>query len=293
MTATSTARGRINPVPGAGIGRETRASWAFVERNFYLVRRYWHLELAFLIFNVASAMSVLYIGEAQMQREAAAGGAASDRLDLVLYLGIGTVVWAYLRAVFANIGEMVAWERWEGTIEYTMMAPISRLTHMLGVSLFSIIYGLARSALLLGVLALFFRVDLSRANLAGATLVLLVGSLSFIGFGIMAATLPLLFPERGDEMTFVISSILLLVSGVYYPVSVLPAWMQPLATVSPATYVLDGMRATILDGAATTEIGGFLLPILILGVAALPVGLAIFNRAERYAKRTGRLKRSG
>ena len=276
-------------LPGAGIWWETRASLAFVERNLYLVRRYWHLELAFLIFNVASAMSVLYIGEAQMQ----AGGSGEGRVDLVLYLGIGTVVWAYLRAVFSNVGEMVAWERWEGTIEYTMMAPISRLAHMLGVSLFSIVYGIVRSALLLGVLALFFSVDLSNANLGGAVVILLVGSISFLGFGIMAAVLPLLFPERGEEMTFVISSILLLVSGVYYPISVLPDWMEPLATISPATYVLEGMRAALLDGTATTALGPSILPILLLGVLTLPIGIAIFGWGERYAKRTGRLKRSG
>ena len=278
-------------LPGAGIWWETRASLAFVERNLYLVRRYWHLELAFLVFNVASAMSVLYIGEAQMQ---ASGGASREgQLDLVLYLGIGTVVWAYLRAVFSNVGEMVAWERWEGTIEYTMMAPISRLAHMLGVSLFSIIYGLARSALLLGVLALFFSVDLSNANLGGAAVILLVGSVSFLGFGIMAAVLPLLFPERGEEMTFVISSILLLVSGVYYPISVLPDWMEPLATVSPATYVLEGMRAALLEGTPTMALGPSILPILILGALTLPIGIAVFGWGERYAKRTGRLKRSG
>jgi len=251
-------------LPGAGFWWETRASLAFVERNLYLVRRYWHLELAFLIFNVASAMSVLYIGEAQMQASGSSGS-RDGQLDLVLFLGIGTVVWAYLRAVFANVGEMVAWERWEGTIEYTMMAPISRLAHMLGVSLFSIIYGLARSALLLGVLSLFFSVDLSKANVAGAGIVLLAGSISFLGFGIMAAVLPLLFPERGEEMTFVISSILLLVSGVYYPISVLPDWMEPLATISPATYVLEGMRAALLDGAPTSALGPSLVPTLILG----------------------------
>jgi ABC-2 type transport system permease protein len=284
-------RPAASPLPGAGLWWETRASLAFVERNLYLVRRYWHLELAFLIFNVASAMSVLYIGEAQMQ--ASGGGSREGQLDLVLFLGIGTVVWAYLRAVFANVGEMVAWERWEGTIEYTMMAPISRLAHMLGVSLFSIIYGLARSALLLGVLSLFFSVDLSKANIPGAAVILLAGSISFLGFGIMAAVLPLLFPERGEEMTFVISSILLLVSGVYYPISVLPDWMEPLATISPATYVLEGMRAALLEGAPTTSLGPFLLPILVLGGLAVPVGIAIFGWGERFAKRTGRLKRSG
>ena len=286
---------RRPPVPpvGSGIAHEVRASLAFVERNFYIVRRYWGWELAFLLFSVTSSMSVLYIGEAQMQAAGSQPGAQEGRLDLVLYLGIGTVVWAYLRAVFANIGEMVAWERWEGTIEYTMMAPISRLTHMLGVSLFSVFYGLARSALLLAVLALFFHVDLSGANIPGAVTLLLAGSVSFIGFGIMAATLPLLFPERGEEMTFVISSILLLVSGVYYPISVLPGWMQKIAAVSPATYVLEGMRATILEGKPTSALGGYLLPILLLGVLTVPLGVAVFAWAERYAKRTGRLKRGG
>jgi len=284
-------RRRPNPIAGAGIGHEVRASFAFVERNFYIVRRYWGWEIAFIIFNVASSMSVLYIGQSQMERAGTTN--ARGAADLVLYLGIGTVVWAYLQAVFANIGEMITWERWEGTIEYTMMAPISRWTHMLGVSLFSVLYGLIRSALLLGVLALFFDVDLSGANLGGSVLLLLAGSVSFIGFGIMAAVLPLLFPERGEEMTFVISSVLLLVSGVYYPVSVLPGWMEAMATVSPATYVLEGMRATILHGEATGTLGRFFLPILLLGAATLPIGLAIFSWAERFAKRTGRLKRSG
>jgi ABC-2 type transport system permease protein len=293
MSVNASPSRRVNPVPGAGIGREARASWAFVERNFYLVRRYWHLELAFLVFNVTSAMSVLYIGEAQMQRDAAGAVAAEQRLDLVLYLGIGTVVWAYLRAVFGNVGEMVAWERWEGTIEYTMMAPVSRLTHMLGVSLFSIIYGLARSALLLGVLALFFRVDLSRANLGGS------------GAGAAgrqrqlyrlrhhgrhaAAALP--GARRGDDLRHLLAAagrLRRLLPGLG------AAGLDGAAgNRLAATYVLDGMRATILEGAPTLTIGPYLMPTLLLGAVSVPLGLAVFGWAERYAKRTGRLKRSG
>jgi ABC-2 type transport system permease protein len=280
-----------HPLPGKGFWHEMRASLAFVERNFYLVRRYWGWEIAFLIFNVTSSMSVLFIGKAQQQTDAAS--ASQQSVDLVLYLGIGTIVWAYLRAVFSNISEMISWERWEGTIEYTMMAPISRFTHMLGTSLFSIVYGIARTALLLATLSLFFEVDLSRANLGGGLMVMLLGSISFVGVGIMAASLPLLFPERGEEMSFVISSILLLISGVYYPISVLPGWMQVPAAISPATYVLEGMRATILNGDPTSSLGRFVWPILVLGLLSLPLGIWVFNQAERYAKRTGRLKRSG
>lgn len=280
------ARKRANPIGGLNVWREARASYAFVERNMFLVRRYWGWELTFVIFTVSSSMSVLYIGKAQ-------GGDGQAGKDLVLYLGIGTLVWSYLRAVFAEISEMITWERWEGTIEYTMMAPISRLTHMLGTSLFSIVYALLRTAMLLGTLALFFDVDLAGANLWGALVVILVGSLSFIGIGIMAATLPLLFPEKGDQMTMVISSVLLLVSGVYYPIEVLPGWMQGMATVSPATYVLDGMRATILDGDPTSSLWQYVWPTALIGILAIPIGSSVFNFAERYAKRSGRLKRSG
>jgi len=69
---------------------------------------------------------------------------------------------------------------------------------------------------------------------------MLLGSFSFIGIGMIAAILPLLYVERGAQMTFVLQSCLLLVSGVYYSIDVLPGWMQVLSHVSPATYVLDG-----------------------------------------------------
>jgi ABC-2 type transport system permease protein len=281
---------QIRPLGGArGFGalaatlREARASYAFVERNWNLTKRYWGWEVAFLIYSAAASMSIMFIGKAQ----------GDQAQDLLLFLAIGTLVWSYLNSVFMNMAEMIAWERWEGTIEYTMMAPISRLTHMFGQSIFSIVYGIIRSALLLVVLALFFDINLTGANLTGALLAIVIGSLSFIGFGIIGAVLPLLFPEKGEQMTFIISSILLLVSGVYYPVDVLPGWMQVLSTISPATYVLDAMRAAILDGTGTIDLLPKMIPMLVIGLITIPVGMYIFGVFERYAKRTGRLKRSG
>lgn len=262
---------------------ELRASFAFVERNYYLTKRYWGWEIAFVIYTAASSLSIMFIGKSQ----------PGNTSELILFLGIGTLVWGYLNSVFANVAETIAWERWEGTIEYTMMAPVSRLTHMLGMSVFSIIYGIARTTILLGVLALFFEIDLSGANLGGALLVIVVGSVSFIGFGIMGSVLPLLFPEKGEQMTFIISSILLLISGVYYPIEVLPGWMQVLAKISPATYVLDSMRAALLDGAGTMSLAGDLIPMLVIALVSIPIGMFVFGYFERFAKRTGRLKRSG
>jgi ABC-2 type transport system permease protein len=123
--------------------------------------------------------------------------------------------------------------------------------------------------------------------------VLLAGSLSFIGVGIMGSILPLLFPERGSQMTHVLIALLLLVSGVYYPVQVLPSFLQKLALVSPATYVLDGVRRALLEGLVSRYLWAYIWPTLIMGLIAIPFGLWVFNLAERYAKRTGKLHRNG
>jgi ABC-2 type transport system permease protein len=268
--------------------REVRASYAFVERNFNLSKRYLGWELVFITYSVAQSLSILYIGASF------GGGAAGGKgRDIILYLAIGALVWSYLSTVFEAISETITWERWEGTIEYTLMAPISRVTHLLGSSLYSVAYSLLRTALILVVLGLFFHLDLGRANLLSSLVVVILSSLSFLGIGIMAAALPLLFTERGTQMTFVMSAGLLLVSGVYYPITVLPRWMQLLATVSPANYALDAIRQAVMSRAGLGALWPDIWPLALIGALTIPLGLLVFQRAERYAKRTGRLKRSG
>jgi ABC-2 type transport system permease protein len=94
-------------------------------------------------------------------------------------------------------------------------------------------------------------------------------------------------------MTFVIGSGLLLISGVYAPVDVLPIWLQAMSPVSPITYVLHAVRAGLLEGAPASAVATDLLVLAVMGMALVPAGLYVFRTAERYAKRTGRLKRSG
>jgi ABC-2 type transport system permease protein len=206
---------------------------------------------------------------------------------------VGAVVWAYLGVIFEILTETVAWERWEGTIEYTFMAPLSRPVHLFGMGLFAIVYGIVRAILLFGVVALFFDLNLSQADFAAAIVVLLVASFSFIGIGMMTAVLPLISPEKGTQLGFMAQGILLVVSGVYYPVDVLPEWMQWFSTISPATYALDGLRDAILDGDGLTAMGDELWPLVVIGIVTIPLGLWVFRVGERYAKKHGKLKRSG
>jgi ABC-2 type transport system permease protein len=206
--------------------------------------------------------------------------------------------------LFNEIANSITYERWEGTLEYTFMAPVSRLIHLLGVSLFAVAYSIVRIFIVMAGLWLMIALDLKGANLVGLAVVLAVSSLAFIGLGLMAAVLPVISPERGAEATNIFQGILLLVSGVYYPVEVLPRWLQPLAFVSPATYALTACRKLIgiegatanvehLHGAPLAAVLPELFLLLGMGLIMIPLGLFVFGRVEDWAKRTGKLKRTG
>src|SRR3990172_2233716 len=250
------------------LAHEFRATYAFMERNANLVKRYWSWELVWMVYSIANSLSVSYIG---LGMERLGGGQNVDGRFLVLYLMIGTLAWRYLSMIFYWITDVIGMERWEGTIEYTLMAPISRLTHMAGQTLFAVLYSLLFTGVVLGVTVLLFEIDLGEANLAGGTLMMLAGSLSFIGVGIMGSVLPLLFPERGSQMTHVIIALLLLVSGVYYPVEVLPELLQKLARISPATYVLDGTRRALMEGTPSSQLWPYIWPTLMGGCWPSPL----------------------
>src|SRR6478735_1090286 len=266
---------------------ELIAAWGFAQRNYFLTKRYFMWELVWLAYTTVSAMSIGFIGVGVEQ----AGGGSDQRLTT--FLLIGSLLWSYLSMIFDILSETVSWERWEGTIEYTFMSPASRATQLIGTSIYAIIYGIIRAAVIFGIISLFFDMDLSQANYASAIVILIICSVSLVGFGMVAAVMPLLSPEKGQQVTSIFTAMLLLVSGVYYSTDVLPEWMQTIAKFSPVTYALEGMRGAMLDGKGVSDLWSSIWPLLIMGAVLVPAGMLIFRAGERYAKRTGLLKRSG
>jgi ABC-2 type transport system permease protein len=244
------------------------------------VRRHLAWEVVEQFYNIINALTIALIGVAE-------GPSA------ILFLTIGALLWGFLSVIFMEVANSVQWERWEGTIEYTFMAPIRRLTFLLGTSAWAVLYGLVRTAVVLVAVALFLHIRLDLSGLGVALAVLVVASFSFIGLGLVAAVLPLLSPEKGAQATHIVQGVLLLISGVYYSVAALPAWLRPLSALSPATYTLEAVRGALLQGASLPSLGTDLLRLGICAAVAIPAGYAVFAVAERYALRRGLLKRNG
>lgn len=269
-----------------------RQTWAFVFREWHLTRRYFSWIVVFMFYSLVSSATVALIG------------VAAQDFRLTLNLVLGVLLWSFLSSMFSDIANSISYERWEGTLEYTFMAPVSRLVHLLGVSLYAIFYATILGVVIVFGLTLFMPLSFSGANVPGLLLVLAAGSMAFAGLGLMAAILPVLSPEHGAQATNIFQGVLLLISGVYYPVKVLPHWLQPFSTFSPATYALSASRKLIgvdnpqstpthLVSASVKAVIPELLILLVMGIILIPAGLWVFSLAETWAKRTGKLKRTG
>jgi ABC-2 type transport system permease protein len=269
-----------------------RQTWAFVFRGYHLTRRYISWVIVFNFYALVTSATVALIG------------VAAHDYQLTLTLVVGALLWNFMASLYNEIAMSIAYERWEGTLEYTFMAPVSRLIHLAGISLFSLMNSIVQTVIVLIGLLAFTDLDLRGANLPGVLVVLGVSTVAFVGLGLMAAALPVMSPERGAEATHIFQGSLLLVSGVYYPVEVLPGWLQPLSALSPATYTLSACRKLVgigdsgstpgnLMGASLSAVTTELVVLALMGAAIMPLGLWVFGRIETWAKRTGKLKRTG
>jgi ABC-2 type transport system permease protein len=276
---------------GNALRFEVNAFVGFIERQKNLYRRYWAWEAVWLLYNLVSVLSIGYL--ASGLSSLGVQNSPSRLQQTQLYLLIGALLWTYLSMVFFEVAFAITWERWEGTIEYTFMAPIRRLTHLLGMCAASLLYGILRAAIIGLSLVLLFRLDLSHANWSTALVIFVAATVPLLGLGIATSILPLLSPEKGDQMAFAMQGVLLLISGVYYPISVLPLPLRLVGMVSPLTYALDGVRQALLNGLSVRDALPDVGILLGLGVLLVPVAVFGFARAERRAKRLGLLKRSG
>lgn len=274
-----------------GIRLEANAFLGFFERQRNLYRRYWMWEVVWLVYSIVSTLSIGYLASGL---DSFSGSNAHVNIEQAqLYLLVGSLLWSYLSLMFFDVSFAIAWERWEGTIEYTFMAPVRRVTHLLGICSFAIVYAMLRSVIILVAIALAFHLDLSHADIGSALLVLAAATFPVLGLGIFTSILPLLSPEKGEQMTVAVQGVLLLVSGVYYPLTVLPTVFRIMGDASPLTYTLTGIRSALLEHAGAGALLGTILLLLAMGAVLIPSGVLVFAKAERRAKRLGLLKRNG
>jgi len=176
-----------------------------------------------------------------------------------------------------------------GTLEAVLATPISPAEAILSPALLPLGAALARGGVYLGVALLATANAPSPLQLITGAAAYLVGAAVFVALGVLSASLTLLL-KRGDPLGAGLAALSTLLSGVYYPVSVLPAPLQSVAQWLPMTHALEALRAGMGAGGGVESEGGrawLILSLLALGL--LPLSLLAFAAATRRARREGSL----
>ena len=180
-----------------GLRFETNAFFGFFERQRNLYKRYWIWEVVWLVYSIVSTLSIGYL--ASGLSSFSGPNAHVDIARAQLYLLIGSLLWSYLSLMFFDVSFAIAWERWEGTIEYTFMAPVRRVTHLLGICCFAIVYALLRSVIIMIAIALAFHLDLSHADAGSALIVLAAATFPVLGLASSRRSCRCCHPRRASR----------------------------------------------------------------------------------------------
>ncbi|MBR9707557.1 MAG: ABC transporter permease [Candidatus Diapherotrites archaeon] len=204
------------------------------------------------------------------------------------FLLTGTIVSMFAGSAFESITWALLKHVYNQTLPAIVMAPINRLSMFAGEVGYAFLKSLLMSSFIYGVAWIAFGF-VFRGNLLGLLVILVFTLFSISGLAIAIASAGLIMRNTPPLME-VSMMLIMLVSGAYYPVESLPAWLQTIAWASPLTYSFNAVRSLAV-GASFWDVSGVLPFLLVLGVVNLLIGVRIFNKLERLALMKGKLLR--
>lgn len=266
--------------------RSLRKPLAFVKRDLNLQLSYrlaFFLQLSRIFFSVLMFFFVARIF----------GGAATPYLDAYggdyfSFVLVGIAFSGYLGVAMGSFSGSIRQGQMMGTLEAMLVTPTRLSTILVSSSLWNFAFTSLRIIVYLVIGATCFGVDLSQANLLAALLIQILTILTFSSLGIISASFIMAF-KQGNPLDAVLGTASSLLGGVYYPITVLPFWLQPFSQLLPITYSLRAMRLAVLQGYSMRALAPDLLALALFSAVLLPLSMVAFRLAVRKAKLDGSL----
>jgi ABC-2 type transport system permease protein len=273
--ATRELSSRTEPGPG-------RAVLAILLRDYLVTRSYrgaLALDLAF------GAINVLVYYFISKTFEGAATSNLSGAPTYFDFAAVGIVVTMVVTAAGTGLARRIREEQLTGTLEVLAAQPIRTSELFAGLGALPFLQAGARAGVYLLMSALLLGLDTSNADWLGLAAMLLATGAAMSALGMVAGGVVLVV-KRADVFIGVLIMGMGLVGGAFFPIEVMPSWLQPLGEVVPTRFAYDGLRAALFDG------GGWGDDVLVLlGFAAvlIPIGVWFGERALEFTRRRGSL----
>jgi ABC-2 type transport system permease protein len=279
-----TELGFVEPSRGRAVAGELRKLPAFVRRDFLIA---WSYRMSFVtdvVGIVGQALLFYFVG--LMVDESVLPTYQGTQVTYLEFAAVGMALSVFVQFGLQRVAAAVRAEQLMGTLESLLTSPTAVPTIQVGSVAFDLVYMPLRLIVFLGALALAFGLGFEPSGLLPATAVL-VAFLPFVwGLGVVSAAVTLTF-RRGGGMIGMGLLGLGLISGAYFPVTLLPGWLEATAAANPIALAIDGMRDALLGGAGWGAVGPAVAVLAPLSVVSLALGLAAFRLALRRERRIG------
>jgi ABC-2 type transport system permease protein len=204
-------------------------------------------------------------------------GVVSGHFSYFDFIAPGIVAMTVMMSVMTGLPAAISHEREIGTLDGMMVAPINRLSIILGKTLAQTARGLLQGAIILTLATVLFGVTIHGSILLVIGL-LLLGVFSFVGLGIVLTS----FAKDQETAMMLMMTLMfpmMFLSGVFFPIQQMPWYMQDISKVLPLTYASQALRKVMVLGAGVPAIATELTVLLVFGAVMTAIAVPVFRRA--------------
>jgi ABC-2 type transport system permease protein len=211
---------------------------------------------------------------------------AGTHVTYLEFAAIGIAIGVFMHLALDRVATALRGEQLMGTLESLLVTPTSPATVQLGSVAFDLVYIPLRTAGFLLAVALIFGLHFELGGLAPALLILVVFIPFVWGLGVASAATIMTFRRGAGVMGIGVVG-LGLVSGIYFPLELLPHWISALAGFNPVAIAINGMRDSLLGGVGWAQSGRDMLVLAPMSAGSLALGFTAFRLAVRRERRLG------
>jgi ABC-2 type transport system permease protein len=204
-------------------------------------------------------------------------GAVEGDFSYFDFIAPGIMAMTVMMSVMTGLPAAISHEREVGTLDGMMVAPINRLSVILGKTLAQMARGILQGTLILVLATILFGVTV-HGNILLVFALLLLGVFSFVGLGVVLTS----FAKEQETAVMLMTTIMfpmMFLSGVFFPIEQMPWFMQAISKVLPLTYVADALRKVMVLGADIPMLTNELAILIGFGAVMIAIAVPVFKRA--------------
>lgn len=204
------------------------------------------------------------------------------------YVLLSMAFFSYVGVGLGSFADRIQSEQAQGTLEAILLTPTGISTILFSMALWNLLFATIDMAIYIILAVFLFKINFVNMNILSTLVILLLTITSFSGLGILSASFIMIF-KRGNPLNWVISNVEGLISGVYFPITVLPAWLQFMAKFFPITYAIRAVELAVYRGYSLFQLRKEIAFLFLFSLLLLPLSLAVFKYVLRKAKMDGSL----